>query len=129
MRRSDRPTVLPKAIILLWSVTAFGDTFLLRTDGTSTGSDRRNALALVLTHRWDFGNVCTMPRQLRLEYPGAMYHLMSRGDRREDICETTLSVKQIAERLHLGKLKGARTNLHKFMNPPQNESLQIRLEI
>jgi REP element-mobilizing transposase RayT len=26
-----------------------------------------------------------MPRQLRLQYPGAMYHLMSRGDRREKI--------------------------------------------
>ena len=27
----------------------------------------------------------TMPRKLRLEYPGAMYHVMSRGDQREDI--------------------------------------------
>lgn len=26
-----------------------------------------------------------MPRQLRVEYPGAIYHVMSRGDRREDI--------------------------------------------
>ena len=26
-----------------------------------------------------------MPRQRRVEYPGAMYHVMSRGDRREDI--------------------------------------------
>ena len=26
-----------------------------------------------------------MPRKLRVEYPGAIYHLMSRGDRREDI--------------------------------------------
>ena len=26
-----------------------------------------------------------MPRPLRIEYPGAIYHLMSRGDRREDI--------------------------------------------
>ena len=26
-----------------------------------------------------------MPRQLRLEYPGAIYHVMNRGDRREDI--------------------------------------------
>ena len=26
-----------------------------------------------------------MPRMLRVEYPGAIYHLMSRGDRREDI--------------------------------------------
>lgn len=26
-----------------------------------------------------------MPRKLRVQYPGAMYHIMSRGDRREDI--------------------------------------------
>lgn len=26
-----------------------------------------------------------MPRQMRLEYPGAVYHVMSRGDRRENI--------------------------------------------
>jgi putative transposase len=26
-----------------------------------------------------------MPCKLRIEYPGAMYHVMSRGDRREDI--------------------------------------------
>src|SRR5438445_2027120 len=26
-----------------------------------------------------------MPRRLRVEYPGAMYHVMSRGDRREKI--------------------------------------------
>jgi REP element-mobilizing transposase RayT len=26
-----------------------------------------------------------MPRQLRIEYPGAIYHVMSRGDRRDDI--------------------------------------------
>ena len=43
--------------------------------------------------------------------------------------ETTLSVKQIAERLHLGKPKGTRTTLHKFMNRPQTDSPQIQLEI
>ena len=26
-----------------------------------------------------------MPRKIRIEYPGAIYHVMSRGDRREDI--------------------------------------------
>lgn len=25
-----------------------------------------------------------MPRKLRVEYPGAIYHVMSRGDQRED---------------------------------------------
>lgn len=43
--------------------------------------------------------------------------------------ETTLSVKQIAERLQLGSSKGARTNLHKFMNSPQAASLQTQLHI
>ena len=26
-----------------------------------------------------------MPRKLRIEHPGAIYHVMKRGDRREDI--------------------------------------------
>ena len=26
-----------------------------------------------------------MPRKLRIEYPGAMYHVMNRGDQRENI--------------------------------------------
>jgi putative transposase len=26
-----------------------------------------------------------MPRKIRVEYPGAIYHVLSRGDRREDI--------------------------------------------
>ncbi len=43
-----------------------------------------------------------MPRQLRIEYSGAIYHVMNRGDRREMIFEddfdrqrfvTTLGVK------------------------------------
>jgi hypothetical protein len=87
-----------------------------------------------------------MPRKFQLEYPRAMYHVMSCGDQREDIFlddqdqhnyirtvaahlrrETTLSVKQIAECLRLGKPKGARTNLHKFMNGPVSESPRIQL--
>ena len=26
-----------------------------------------------------------MPRKLRIQYPGALYHVMNRGDRRENI--------------------------------------------
>jgi hypothetical protein len=29
-----------------------------------------------------------MVRKLRMEYPGAIYHVMNRGDRREDIFVT-----------------------------------------
>src|SRR2546422_9172619 len=32
-----------------------------------------------------FGKVPTTPHELRVQYPGAIYHLMSRRDRREDI--------------------------------------------
>lgn len=35
-----------------------------------------------------------MPRKVRIEYPGAMYHIMSRGDRREDIGQTELSITE-----------------------------------
>jgi len=95
-----------------------------------------------------------MPRKLRLEFPGAMYHVMSRGDHREDIflCDVdrygfmetlaeacrksgwqvhrrgpTLSIRQIAERLHLGKPKGGKTNLHKRLHhaAPTNSEFQF----
>jgi len=155
-----------------------------------------------------------MPRQMRVEYPGAMYHVMSRGDQRDDIflddvdrhefiktlaeacqqtdwwvqafClmknhyhivietpngnlvagmqwlqstgiqqdtpgedlirrpksdpmklalaarlrrETTLSIKQIAGRLNLGKPKGAKSNPHKWMNGPPDDGSQPKLDI
>ena len=43
--------------------------------------------------------------------------------------ETTLSIKQIAERVHLGKPKGARTNLHNFLNGDPVETSQTQLDI
>ena len=98
------------------------------------------------------GYAAARPRKLRLQYPGAMYHVMSRGDRRERIflddvdrqdftktlaeacqktawqvqayClmpnhyhvrETTLSVKAIAARVHLGTSKSASAKLHSHM--------------
>ncbi len=43
--------------------------------------------------------------------------------------ETTLSVKDIAERLHLGTPKGARATLHKFLNGAEVDTAQTRFEI
>jgi len=43
--------------------------------------------------------------------------------------ETTLSVKEIAQRLHLGKPKGARTTLHKFLNGSPADRSQASLDI
>ena len=68
-----------------------------------------------------------MPRQLRIEYAGAMYHLMSRGDRREkiflndvdrdDFLKTLAeaSLKDIASRAGLGSSKSANATLHRWM--------------
>ncbi len=40
-----------------------------------------------------------MPRQLRIQYEGAIYHLMSRGDRREEIFRDHLDRKRFLETL------------------------------
>jgi hypothetical protein len=37
-----------------------------------------------------------MPRQLRIQYEGAIYHLTSRGDRREEIFRDDLDRKSYA---------------------------------
>jgi hypothetical protein len=56
-----------------------------------------------------------VPRQVRREYAGAIYHVMNRGDRREEIVrdarkvglaarlrkDTTMSLKWIAQRLEM----------------------------
>ena len=65
--------------------------------------------------------ILIMPRQLRIEYPGPIYHDLSRGTtvrpgkmalaarlRRE----TTLTIGQIAERLHMGSRKSLGPKLH-----------------
>ena len=45
-----------------------------------------------------------MPRQPRIEFPGAIYHIMSRGDRREDIYLDDIDrqefLKTLAEACH-----------------------------
>ncbi len=82
-----------------------------------------------------------MPGKLRIQCPGAMYHVMSRGDGgghiylddvdRHDFIktlaeaklaiaarlrrETTLSLKVIAARLGLGTSKSAKGKLHEFI--------------
>src|ERR1700727_1842998 len=38
-----------------------------------------------LTATRPVGQSCSVPRKLRMEYPGAIYHVINRGDRREDI--------------------------------------------
>lgn len=43
--------------------------------------------------------------------------------------ETTLSIKRIAERLNLGKPKGAKSNLHKWMNGKPDDNSQPKLDI
>src|SRR5207248_9416086 len=42
--------------------------------------------------------------------------------------ETTLSIKEIAERLHLGKPKGAKANPHKRLNHPAPTNSEFQLD-
>jgi hypothetical protein len=39
--------------------------------------------SLILTKGGYRNKPADIPRQLRIEYPGAIYHVMNRGDRRE----------------------------------------------
>ena len=35
-------------------------------------------------NNWENDHVSRMPRKIRVEYPGAIHHVMSRGDRGEE---------------------------------------------
>ena len=89
-----------------------------------------------------------MPRKLRVEYPGATYHVMSRGDRceniflddvdRQDFLKTLAEACQKAGwQVHaysligeLGTSKSANARLHQFMTPlPPSDPRQGQLRI
>jgi hypothetical protein len=60
-----------------------------------------------------FGLFTDLPRARRVEYPGAIYHVTERGDRREDI-------------LLIGTPKGAKSLLHHLAHePPQHKSARM----
>jgi REP element-mobilizing transposase RayT len=54
-----------------------------------------------------------MSRKLRIEYPGAMYHVMSRGDQREDIFRDDEDRKLLMATLAVGCAKTA-FQIHSF---------------
>ena len=58
-----------------------------------------------------------MPRALRIAYPGAIYHLMNRGDRREHIFRDTQ-----AEALHLGTWTRLANRLQQTKDKSQTEN-------
>ena len=53
--------------------------------GARKGSSLYSDPGSVLTLGCRPWQVQAMPRQVRIQYPGAMYHVMSRGNRRQDI--------------------------------------------
>jgi hypothetical protein len=60
-----------------------------------------------------FGMFTVLPRAMRVQYPGAIYHVMDRGDRREDI-------------LLIGTAQAAKSWLHHLTHePPQHKSARI----
>jgi len=48
-------------------------------------SDTGKGQGSILDRRCLEGSITIMPRQLRIQYPGTLYHVTARGDRREDI--------------------------------------------
>lgn len=62
----------------------------------------------MVTDELVFCIIGTMARKLRVQYPGAMYHVMSRGNRRQDIYLDDVDRHQMLAReqplgLHLRK--------------------------
>ena len=53
--------------------------------GTGHWENSKRGQSLRLTGRPQSNKQSEVPRQIRIQYPGAIYHLMSRGDRREAI--------------------------------------------
>jgi len=60
-----------------------------------------------------FGLFTVRPRARRVEYPGAIYHVMDRGDRREDV-------------LLIGTTKGAKSLLYHLVHE-QHEHKSARM--
>ena len=62
----------------------------------------------------DLDTLLNMPRAMRVEYPGAIYHVMNRGDRQEDILVDDVDrqdlLKTLAKRSALGALRTTWTN-------------------
>ena len=63
----------------------------------STAEQRKNGVIrgqfLILTHE------AGMARKLRVQDPGAIYHVMNRGDRREPICQDDADRRRFVETL------------------------------
>jgi Transposase and inactivated derivatives len=58
----------------------------LHSSSKTGGSSAKSAWVILgIDSRLSIVLYVGMPRKLRIEYPGAMYHVMSRGDRREKI--------------------------------------------
>ena len=87
------------------------------------GSDRRKVPHFVLDVAVGAAEGRRVPRKLRVEYPGAMYHVMSRGDQRDDIFFTDVDrhdfIKTLAEACEKTK----------FLNGTPPETSQAQLEI
>jgi len=56
-----------------------------------------------------------MPRSLRIEYPGAIYHVMNRGDRREPIFRDDVDHEKFLTTLAEACAKTEESNLLSFI--------------
>jgi putative transposase len=72
---------------------------LSRGSDLSKGSDLGSSF--LLRFDGEYVSIVGMPRRLRLQYPGAIYHLMARGNGRQKIVRDDVDRDQLQE--HLGK--------------------------
>ena len=61
-----------------------------------------------------------MPRQLRIASPGAIHHVMSRGDRRENVCRDDVDRQDFLKTL-AGAYQKTNRNLHAWMRHAENQ--------
>ena len=69
-----------------------------------------------------------MPRQLRIDYPGAVHHVMSRGDRRENIYHDDVDrqdfLKTLAEACHKAAASEREPGRSRRGNPKAKQTCQ-----
>ena len=68
---------------------------------------------------WGQSTLSVVARKLRLEYPGAMYHVMNRGDRREPVFRDDADRKQFVETLGQPQMTLGRRLASAMLGPVQ----------
>ena len=74
------------------------------------------------------GHSRTMPRQLRVQYAGAMYHVMSRGNRREDILLDDVDRQDFLKTLAEACLNYPWSSFGCYLAAPEHRPQRVRVD-